>query len=65
VSIRFVIGADGRVMTSMVESSTLGVPSVEQCVARAVQRISFPSTTGGVVLVTYPFMFQPAPEPRR
>lgn len=59
VNIRFVISPSGAVSSSNVASSTIGNAQVEQCVARAVQRIPFPhSNTGGVVVVTYPFMFQ-------
>jgi TonB family protein len=61
VAVRFVISGQGAVASSAVDSSTLGDPQAEQCVARAVQRIGFPQTDdGGVVIVTYPFLFQPA-----
>lgn len=61
VAIRFVISGSGAVSASSVANSTLGDPAAEQCVARAVQRIAFPQPDGGgVVIVTYPFMFQPA-----
>ncbi len=61
VQIRFVISSSGAVTTSTVAGSTLGNPAAEQCVARAVQRIAFPQPEGGgVVIVTYPFMFQSA-----
>jgi TonB family protein len=59
VSIRFVISPSGSVSTAAVAGSTLGNPSAEQCVARAIQRIAFPQPQGGgVVIVTYPFLFQ-------
>lgn len=58
VAVRFVISGQGAVASSTVDSSTLGNPSAEQCVAHAVQRIGFPqSDDGGVVIVTYPFLF--------
>lgn len=60
VQVQFVIGQNGSVASARVVSSSMGEPSVEQCVARAVQRITFPSPDGGVVIVTYPFMFQSA-----
>jgi TonB family protein len=61
VSIRFVISPSGAVTSSQSAGSTLGEPTVETCVARAVQRIAFPQPEGGgVVIVTYPFMFQSA-----
>jgi hypothetical protein len=59
VTVRFVISATGTVMTTAVESSTLGNLVVEGCVTRAIERISFPSCDcGGVVIVTYPLMFR-------
>jgi TonB family protein len=61
VQIRFVISPSGAVTSSQAAGSTLGEPAVETCVARAVQRIAFPQPEGGgVVIVTYPFMFQSA-----
>lgn len=64
VSVRFVISPSGAVSTSSVAGSTLGNPAAEACVARAVQRIAFPQPEGGgVVIVTYPFMFQSAEAP--
>ncbi len=64
VAVRFVISSSGAVSSSSVASSTLGDPTAETCIARAVQRIAFPQPEGGgVVIVTYPFMFQSAEEP--
>jgi TonB family protein len=61
VQVRFVISPSGAVTSSSPAGSTLGNPAVEDCVARAVQRIAFPQPEGGgVVIVTYPFMFQSA-----
>ncbi|MFZ5786224.1 MAG: TonB family protein, partial [Acidobacteriota bacterium] len=61
VAIQFVISPSGAVSSASVAGSTLGEPAVEQCVARAVERIAFPQPEGGgVVIVTYPFMFQSA-----
>ena len=40
-----------------VASSTLGDPQVENCIAQAVRRWTFPQPEGGgIVIVTYPFM---------
>ena len=59
VDVQFVIASTGMVSTSKVRSSTIGNTAVEQCVAHAVQQISFPASDGGgVVIVNYPFMFQ-------
>ena len=60
VEVRFVISPSGAVSSSSVASSTLGNPTVEQCIARVVQSIAFPEPEGGgVVIVTYPFRFEP------
>lgn len=61
VAVRFVITASGAVTSASVAGSTLGNAAAEACVARAVERIAFPQPEGGgVVIVTYPFMFQSA-----
>ncbi|MFH1438592.1 MAG: TonB family protein [Pseudomonadota bacterium] len=63
VAIQFIISPTGAVQMSKVASSTLGNTTVEQCVAKAVRRWTFPSPEGGgVVIVTYPFVLQPAGE---
>lgn len=65
VQVAFVIEASGRVVSSEVESSTLGNAAVERCVASAVRRWEFPKINGGgVVVVHYPFVFRLA-EPER
>lgn len=66
VAVRFIIGPDGRVTVAAVANSTLASPAAEQCIAHAVQRISFPAIDGGgVVVVTYPFSFRPVAQPPR
>jgi Ca-activated chloride channel family protein len=61
VSVRFVIGPDGRVTASVVESSTLGDGRAERCVADVVHDLAFPAVpSGGVITVTYPFLFAPS-----
>jgi TonB family protein len=61
VSVQFVISPTGAVSTSKLAESTLGSSSVEDCIVKAVRRWTFPSPEGGgVVIVTYPFVLQPA-----
>ena len=60
VMINFTIGPTGTVAASMVQSSTLGNPAVEQCIAVAVRRWEFPRPQGGIVVVTYPFVLKAA-----
>ena len=58
VSIKFIIAASGAVQTAMVAASTVGSSRVDKCVAKAVRRWTFPAPDGGgIVIVTYPFMF--------
>ncbi len=59
VQVRFVITPTGAVQTSMVAGSSLGNRNVENCIATAVRRWSFPAPDGGgIVIVNYPFMLQ-------
>ncbi|MBI2897969.1 MAG: TonB family protein [Deltaproteobacteria bacterium] len=63
VSVQFVISPSGAVTSSTISSSTIGASAVEDCVSRAVRRWTFPAPAGGgVVVVSYPFMFQMANE---
>jgi hypothetical protein len=56
VSIKFIIAGTGAVQMAAVESSTLGNAQVENCIAQAVRRWTFPQPEGGgIVIVTYPF----------
>jgi hypothetical protein len=56
VTIQFIILGDGSVEASRLDSSTLGSPSAEVCVAEAACGWRFPKTNGGGrVIVTYPF----------
>jgi hypothetical protein len=55
------IASNGQVLSSIVESSTLGNARVESCTAQAVRRWEFPRPVGGgLVMVSYPFVLTPA-----
>jgi hypothetical protein len=57
----FTIAGNGTVLASVVQSSTLANPPVEQCIAGAVRRWGFPKPEGGgIVVVSYPFMLKSA-----
>lgn len=59
--VEFVIGADGRVTTSRVAEDSLADAEVGRCIVSRVKGWSFPKPEGGgVVVVTYPFLFKPA-----
>jgi TonB family protein len=59
VTVRWIIGPDGRVQSSGLASSSVSSAQVESCIVSAVQRWTFPSPEGGgPVGVNYPFMLQ-------
>jgi TonB family protein len=59
LTVQFTITPTGAVSSSAIEQSTVGNRNVEQCVAAAVRRWTFPQPEdGGVVLVNYPFVLQ-------
>ncbi len=61
MSVRFVIGSSGSVITAAPTDNALGMPSVSACIAGAVQRWSFPvPAESGAITVTYPFSLIPA-----
>ena len=58
LSIQFVISPMGQVLSSVLQSSTMGNLHVEKCVVDAVKRWEFPKPTGGgIAIVAYPFNF--------
>lgn len=61
VMMRFVISASGRVSQAGVEATSLSNVNVEKCLVGVMKRIVFPEPLGGgVVEVSYPFLFSPA-----
>jgi hypothetical protein len=58
---QFTIANTGNVLVSVLQSSTLGAPSVESCIVTATRRWLYPAPSGGgIVTVTYPFQLAPA-----
>ncbi len=58
VAIKFIISPSGSVSTSSVAQTTVGNAELEACVAGRVRTWMFPKPKGGgVVIVTYPFIF--------
>jgi len=59
VTVQFLVGGQGQVLTSMVQASDLGDAEAERCIADAVRRWAFPAPQGGgTVLVNYPFLLR-------
>jgi metallo-beta-lactamase class B len=65
VWVRFTIAASGEVAEAIVlPTSTTNEPLVEGCTAAAVRAWRFPKPAGGgIVIVTYPFVLDPAVQP--
>ncbi len=60
VTVNFVINSEGDVTSSKVTSTTIRDRQVSTCVANRVLRWRFPDPAGGgIVSVTYPFVFAP------
>lgn len=58
ISIQFVISPQGQVLSSVLQSTTMGNVHVEKCVVDAVRRWQFPKPDGGgIAIVSYPFNF--------
>jgi hypothetical protein len=64
VSVRFVIGTDGKVARAEDAGSDLRDRGVVQCVLKAFTSLSFPSPEGGTVTVVYPLQLSPEDAPR-
>jgi len=59
--VQFNIAPSGQVLTSVMQSSTLSNARVESCTLQAIRRWEFPKPAGGgLVNVSYPFVFAPA-----
>ena len=57
VTLSWRILLDGKVGGVMVENSTLGNGTVDDCLVRQVRRWSFPAPEGGMCQVRFPFVF--------
>jgi len=61
IAVRMVIGPEGRVTSANAAQDTLAWPKTTECVLRVIKRLRFPRPKGGgVVVVTYPFVFKMA-----
>ncbi len=60
ITVKFVIAKDGTVSSATTKASTMGSPAVEGCINGRFMRFQFPEPKGGgIVIVSYPFIFSP------
>ncbi len=60
IVVRFTIAKDGSVSAASVKTTTMNNSAVESCVSGRFLRMQFPQPKGGgIVIVSYPFLFSP------
>ncbi|MEQ1504500.1 MAG: AgmX/PglI C-terminal domain-containing protein [Myxococcota bacterium] len=60
IVIKFTIAKDGTVAQASTKSTTMGNSAVENCIVGRFMRMQFPEPKGGgIVIVSYPFLFSP------
>ena len=60
ITVKFVINKSGAVSKASIKSSSMGNKSVESCITGRFMRFQFPQPKGGgIVIVSYPFIFSP------
>ncbi|MEZ4467618.1 MAG: AgmX/PglI C-terminal domain-containing protein [bacterium] len=59
VTLKVTIGADGKVKAAVVNETSLKNAAVEGCMVEKAKTWLFPAPRGGVVLVSYPYVFRP------
>ncbi len=60
IVVKFVVAKDGTVSSASIKSSTMGNTAVESCITSRFMRMQFPEPKGGgIVIVSYPFLFSP------
>jgi hypothetical protein len=61
MTVKYIIDPNGRV-SSVKLTERLGVPAVEQCIAKSFKRMRFPQPKGGgIVMIDQPFTLKPGP----
>jgi hypothetical protein len=60
IVIKFTIAKDGTVSAASPKSTTMNNSTVETCIVGRFMRMQFPEPKGGgIVIVSYPFIFSP------
>ncbi|WP_224242082.1 AgmX/PglI C-terminal domain-containing protein [Hyalangium gracile] len=57
VVLEWTIGGNGSVVAAKTKSSTLRNGTVEACILSSLKKWTFPAPKGGVVIISYPFIF--------
>jgi len=57
VVLEWTISLAGKVTTAKTKSSTLKSSAVEACILQSLKSWQFPPAKGGIVIVSYPFLF--------
>ena len=61
VTVKFVISRTGSVSKASTKTTTMANKAVEGCINSRFMRFKFPEPKGGgIVIVSYPFIFQPS-----
>ena len=61
VTVKFIISPEGTVQTAAIADENVAIPGLACCVTAAARRWTFDKPRGGgIVVVTYPFVFNPA-----
>jgi outer membrane biosynthesis protein TonB len=61
IAVTFTISKEGNVSSAEAKEDTIGDGVMQQCVVSRVKMMTFPAPKGGgIVIVTYPFMFAPS-----
>lgn len=58
ISIEWTIGRDGRVSKVRQKFATMKSPAVSKCLLKKIRQWRFPKPRGGIVIVSYPFVFR-------
>ena len=60
IVVKFVIAKDGSVSSASTKATTMNNKAVENCINGRFMRFKFPEPKGGgIVIVSYPFIFSP------
>ncbi|MFN7147327.1 MAG: TonB family protein, partial [Myxococcota bacterium] len=60
ITVKFTIGADGAVTDARIKATTIPDARFQACVVEEFRTFQFPAPEGGgVVIVSYPFVFSP------